>query len=185
MKTVKILAAVLALTMCLGLFAGCQASQGGASGYTANNTEFVIGVSGPLTGGAAMYGEAVANSAQMAVDEINAAGGLNGVMFKLVAMDDMHDASKIPTNYAALVEGGMQLSLGTVTTKPGMEFKNLSLEDNVFFLTPSASGDEIPANPTPRASSTSSRRTWIPPSPPWRPTSPRQTPPTSHPRSTR
>ena len=147
MKTVKILAAVLALTMCLGLFAGCQASQGGASGYTANNTEFVIGMSGPLTGGAAMYGEAVANSAQMAVDEINAAGGLNGVMFKLVAMDDMHDASKIPTNYAALVEGGMQLSLGTVTTKPGMEFKNLSLEDNVFFLTPSASGDKIPENP--------------------------------------
>ena len=147
MKTVKILAAVLALTMCLGLFAGCQASQGGASGYTANNTEFVIGMSGPLTGGAAMYGTAVANSAQMAVDEINAAGGLNGVMFKLVAMDDMHDASKIPTNYAALVEGGMQLSLGTVTTKPGMEFKNLSLEDNVFFLTPSASGDKIPENP--------------------------------------
>ena len=146
MKTVKILAAVLALTMCLGLFAGCQASQGGASGYTANNTEFVIGMSGPLTGGAAMYGEAVANSAQMAVDEINAAGGLNGVMFKLVAMDDMHDASKIPTNYAALVEGGMQLSLGTVTTKPGMEFKNLSAEDNVFFLTPSASGDDIPGN---------------------------------------
>ena len=147
MKTVKILAAVLALTMCLGLFAGCQASQGGASGYTANNTEFVIGMSGPLTGGAAMYGTAVANSAQMAVDEINAAGGLNGVMFKLVAMDDMHDASKIPTHYAALVEGGMQLSLGTVTTKPGMEFKNLSLEDNVFFLTPSASGDKIPENP--------------------------------------
>ena len=147
MKTVKILAAVLALTMCLGLFAGCQASQGGASGYTANNTEFVIGMSGPLTGGAAMYGEAVANSAQMAVDEINAAGGLNGVMFKLVAMDDKHDAALIPTNYAALVEGGMQLSLGTVTTKPGMEFKNLSLEDNVFFLTPSASGDKIPENP--------------------------------------
>ena len=147
MKTVKILAAVLALTMCLGLFAGCQASQGGASGYTANNTEFVIGVSGPLTGGAGMYGTAVANSAQMAVDEINAAGGLNGVKFKLVAMDDMHDASKIPTNYAALLEGGMQLSLGTVTTAPGEEFKNLSLEDNVFFLTPSASGDKIPANP--------------------------------------
>ena len=147
MKTVKILAAVLALTMCLGLFAGCQASQGGASGYTANNTEFVIGMSGPLTGGAAMYGTAVANSAQMAVDEINAAGGLNGVMFKLVAMDDKHDAALIPTNYAALVEGGMQLSLGTVTTAPGMEFKNLSLEDNVFFLTPSASGDKIPENP--------------------------------------
>ena len=150
MKTAKILAVILALTMCLGMLAGCQSSEGsdgGANGYTANNTEFVIGVSGPLTGGAGMYGTAVANSAQMAVDEINAAGGLNGIKFKLIAMDDMHDASKIPTNYAAMLEDGMQLSLGTVTTAPGEEFKNLSLEDNVFFLTPSASGDKIPANP--------------------------------------
>ena len=145
MKTAKILAAVMALVMCLGMLAGCAGS--GDSGYTANNTEYVIGLSGPLTGGAAMYGTAVANSAQMAVDEINAAGGLNGVKFKLVAVDDMHDATKIATNYAALLEGGMQRSLGTVTTDPGKEFKNLSLEDNVFFLTPSASGDSIPENP--------------------------------------
>ncbi len=144
MKHVKLLAAVLALVMCLSLFAGCKASK---PDYTANNTEFVIGVSGPLTGSAAMYGTAVKNSAQMAVEEINAAGGLNGVKFKLVAMDDKHDAALIPTNYAALIEGGMQLSLGTVTTGPGEEFKNLSLEDNVFFLTPSATGDSIPANP--------------------------------------
>ena len=93
-----------------------------------------------------MYGTAVLNSAKMAVDEINAAGGLNGVKFKLVAMDDMHDATKLPTNYASLFEGGMQVSLGTVTTAPGLEFTNLSAEDNVFFLTPSASGDDIPVH---------------------------------------
>ena len=139
MKLTKTIALVLALVMCVGLFAGC-----GNTGYTAKNTEFVIGLSGPLTGGAAVYGTAVKNSAQMAVDEINAAGGLNGVMFKLVVTDDMHDPAKISTNYASLLEGGMQLSLGTVTTDPGMEFKNLSHDDNVFFLTPSASGDKIP-----------------------------------------
>ena len=139
MKLTKTIALVLALVMCVGLFAGC-----GNTGYTAKNTEFVIGLSGPLTGGAAVYGTAVKNSAQMAVDEINAAGGLNGIMFKLVVTDDMHDATKISTNYASLLEGGMQLSLGTVTTDPGMEFKNLSHDDNVFFLTPSASGDKIP-----------------------------------------
>ena len=82
----------------------------------------------------------------MAVDEINAAGGLNGINFKLVMLDDKHDAANISTNYSSLLEGGMQVSLGTVTTAPGMEFKNLSNDDNVFFLTPSASGDEIPAN---------------------------------------
>ena len=139
MKMTKTIALVLALVMCIGLFSGCA-----ASGYTAKNTEYVIGLSGPLTGAAAVYGTAVANSAKMAVDEINAAGGLNGVMFKLVVVDDMHDAAKIATNYASLLEGGMQLSLGTVTTAPGQEFKNLAKDDNVFFLTPSASADNIP-----------------------------------------
>lgn len=143
MKFVKILTVALSIVLCLGMFAGC----GGEVNYAANNTEFIIGVSGPLTGGAAMYGNAVVNSAQMAVDEINAAGGLNGVMFKLVSMDDMNDATKISTNYSSMYEGGMQVSLGTVTTQPGLEFKNLSADDNVFFLTPSASGDDIPANP--------------------------------------
>ena len=140
MKFTKALALVLCVVLCLGM-AAC-----GNVNYAENNTEYVIGVSGPLTGGAGMYGTAVANSAQMAVDEINAAGGLNGVMFKLVALDDMNDATKISTNYSSLYEGGMQVSLGTVTTQPGLEFKNLSADDNVFFLTPSASGDDIPAN---------------------------------------
>ncbi len=137
----KFLAIVMAAMLVIGLFAGCA---GSAKNYSANNTEFVIGVSGPLTGAAAIYGTAVANAAQMAVDEINAAGGFNGVKFKLVAMDDKHDAALVAGNYSALLEQGMQLSLGTVTTAPGMEFKNLSKEDNVFFLTPSASGDKIP-----------------------------------------
>ena len=138
----KILALMLAVVMVAAMFTAC-----GAKNYAADNTEYVIGASGPLTGAAAVYGVAVQNSAQMAVDEINAAGGLNGIQFKLVMMDDKHDAANISTNYSSLLEGGMQVSLGTVTTAPGMEFKNLSNDDNVFFLTPSASGDKIPENP--------------------------------------
>ena len=138
----KFLALTLAVLMVAAMFAGC----GGKKNYTKDNTEYVIGLSGPLTGSASIYGVAVKNAAQMAVDEINEAGGLNGVKFKLVAMDDANDATKISTNYSSLLESGMQLSLGTVTTKPALEFKNLSYEDNVFFLTPSASGDDVPAN---------------------------------------
>ena len=134
----KVIAAVMALVMCL-----CLTACSGAN-YTEYNTEYVIGVSGPLTGAAAVYGVAVQNSAQMAVDEINAAGGLNGVMFKFIATDDTHDATKVAANYASMFEGGMQVSLGTVTTAPGLEYKQLSVEDNVFFLTPSASGDAVP-----------------------------------------
>ena len=150
MKTMwkKIASVALAALMVCSLgavFTGCNSDSGkGNTSLTANNTEFVIGCSGPLTGAAAVYGVAVKNSAEMAVAEINAAGGLNGVKFKFVMTDDMHDATKVATNYASLYEGGMQVSLGTVTTAPGLEWKNLAKDDNVFFLTPSASGDDIP-----------------------------------------
>ena len=140
MKKSKLLTLTLSALLCLSTLTGCS----GEVNYAKDNTEFVIGVSGPLTGGAAMYGTAVANAAQMAVEEINAAGGLNGIQFKFVATDDMNDATKLSTNYSAMFEGGMQVGLGTVTTQPGLEFKNLSKDDNVFFLTPSASGDAIP-----------------------------------------
>ena len=140
MKSVfkKVFVGFMALVMVCSLVA-C-----GGVDYTSENTEYVIGFSGPLTGDVAVYGVAVKNSAQMAVDEINAAGGLNGILFKLVATDDTHDAEKVDTNYATMFEGGMQVSLGTVTTAPGLEYSKLSAEDNVFFLTPSASGNEIP-----------------------------------------
>ncbi len=109
----KVLSIALVLMFCLVMLASC-----GSKNYAENNTEYVIGLSGPLTGGAAMYGTAVKNAAQMAVDEINEAGGLNGIKFKLIALDDMHDPTKIATNYSSLLEAGMQLSLGTVTTGP-------------------------------------------------------------------
>lgn len=141
----KIASVVLAAALVCSvgaMFAGCSAN------YTAENTEFVIGCSGPLTGAAAVYGVAVKNSAEMAVAEINKeieeTGALGGVKFKFVMMDDKHDATMVATNYASLYEGGMQVSLGTVTTAPGLEWKKLSADDNVFFLTPSASGDDIP-----------------------------------------
>ena len=140
MKMSKVVAFVMAMVMAVGCLTGCGADKG----YTSENTEIKIGLSGPLTGDAAVYGVAVKNSAEMAVEEINAAGGLNGMKFTLIAVDDQNDAAKISTNYSNLVEQGMQVSLGTVTTKPGREFTNLSKEDNVFFLTPSATGDDIP-----------------------------------------
>ncbi len=136
----KVLALVMVAAM-LFTFAAC----GGSEGYTANNTEYVIGLSGPLTGGAAVYGIAVNNAAQMAIDEINAMGGLNGVNFKLIAKDDAHDATKVEANYANMYEAGMQVSLGCVTSNPCLEFSALSAEDNVFFLTPSASNDQVVA----------------------------------------
>ena len=133
----KVFVKILALCLCLVLASGALVACGD------KNDTYVIGLSGPLTGGASVYGVAVKNAAEMAVAEINANGGLNGVNFTLLALDDQHDASKVATNYASMVDQGMHVSLGCVTSNPCLEFCALSKADNVFFLTPSASANDV------------------------------------------
>ena len=137
----KILALVLALVMVTAIFASCgdKKDDNGSEGT------IKIGVSGPLTGAAAVYGVAVENSAKMAIEEINANGGMNGIKLELLSNDDAHDPSKVSTNYYDMLNKGMQVALGCVTSNPCLEFCKLSAEDNVFFLTPSASNDDVPA----------------------------------------
>ena len=133
-SVLKILAISLCLVFALGALAACSQEK---------KDTFVIGLSGPLTGGAAVYGIAVKNSAQMAVDEINAAGGINGYKVELVALDDQHDPTKVEANYTTMVDKGMHVSLGCVTTNPCLELAALTKADNVFFLTPSASANSV------------------------------------------
>lgn len=95
-----------------------------------------IGGSGPLTGGAAVYGNAVKNAAEIAVEEINAKGGLQ---FDLRFEDDAHDPEKAVTAYGALKDWGMQVSLATVTSAPGAAVSANYQEDKIFAITPSGS----------------------------------------------
>ncbi len=143
-KTIlKVLAMAMCLCMIAGAFAACAKDEETNGEGESDKGSIVIGLSGPFTGAAAVYGEAVRNSATMAVEEINAAGGLDGITFELVALDDKNDSTIATSNYATLVDKGMQVSLGCVTTTPALEFAELTAEDNVFFLTPSASADAV------------------------------------------
>ena len=110
----------------------------------ATGTAFKVGVIGPLTGGAAIYGTCVANSAQIAVDEINALGG--DIQFELMTEDDVNDAETSVNAYNALMDEGMQILVGTVTTQPALSVVPLTYDDRVFTLTPSASGDDVIEN---------------------------------------
>ena len=76
-----------------------------------------IGSIGPLTGSAAVYGTAVANAAQLAVDEVNAAGGVNGMQLELNFQDDECDAEKSVNAYNTLKDWGMQMLVGAVTSR--------------------------------------------------------------------
>ena len=99
-----------------------------------------IGGTGPLTGGAAIYGNAVANAAQIAVDEINEEGGLQ---FELRYEDDAHDAEKAVNAFNALLDWGMQISMSSVTSKPAEATSELNMEERVFGMTPSASSTAV------------------------------------------
>jgi len=107
------------------------------------NTTFKIGLTGPLTGGAAVYGLGVKNGAELAVEEINAHNGLNGKKFSVTTMDDALDNAKAATNYQKLYEDGMQVSLGGVTSGCCLEYIKNAAEDNVFVLAPSATNDDV------------------------------------------
>ena len=100
---------------------------------------FKIGGIGPITGAAAVYGQAVMNASQMAADEINAAGGINGYQIEFNFQDDEHDAEKSVNAYNTLKDWGMQMLLGTVTSTPCTAVAAKTSEDNLFQLTPSGS----------------------------------------------
>ena len=126
----KTLCLLLAAVMVLGLLAGCGGSK------TSAPAAFKLGGTGPLTGGAAIYGNAVKNAAEIAVEEINAKGG---VQFELRFEDDTHDAEKAVNAYNTLKDWGMQISLGSVTSKPCEATSAETFADRIFALTPSAS----------------------------------------------
>ncbi len=130
---------------------GSAADSGSAAGgasteSTASGETFKIGSIGPITGGAALYGTAVMNGIQIAVDEINAAGGINGYQIEYKFEDDQHDAEKSVNAYNSLKDWGMQMLVGTVTTTPCVAVADKTAEDGMFQLTPSASSTDVIAN---------------------------------------
>lgn len=105
--------------------------------------KFYIGGIGPITGAAAVYGQHVMNAAKIAVDEINAAGGINGALIEFRFEDDVHDPEKAVNAYNTLKDWGMQILMGPVTSNPGNAVKVETKADNMFMLTPSGSAPDV------------------------------------------
>ena len=132
----KVLAILLTALLVVGLFAGC-----GAKKVDANTIR--IGMSGPLTGGAAVYGAAVEAGMKIAVEEINAAAGENGLKIEFNSQDDEHDPEKALNAYNTLKDWGMQFFAGAVTTIPCNSIAPSAVEDQIFMMTPSGSSEKI------------------------------------------
>ena len=128
--------------------AAADATTAAAGESTAASSEvFKIGGIGPVTGAAAVYGLAVKNGAQIAVDEINADGGINGYQIDFQFQDDEHDAEKSVNAYNTLKDWGMQMLMGTVTSAPCVAVADKTMADNMFQITPSGSSVECAQNP--------------------------------------
>ncbi len=96
---------------------------------------------GPTTGAAALYGLATLHGAEVAVEEVNAAGGKYKI--ELIKEDDEHNVEKVINAYNAALEAGAQMILGTTTSKPCEAASALAYEERVFMLTPSASSTAV------------------------------------------
>lgn len=146
------LAAVMALslTACGGgdTAATTAAADKGAAAENAATADGTLnlGVIGPLTGPAATYGIAVKNGADLAVKEINAAGGVNGMQLAMQSEDDEHDPEKSVNAYNTLKDWGMHMLVGATTSKPCIAVASESANDNMFQITPSGSAVECVAN---------------------------------------
>ena len=147
---------VLAAVMLIACFSGCVSEQEGSSapagesgapaetGSTENpgtEEEVVIGGIGPLTGSNASYGISVQQGGQLAVDEINAAGGINGMQIRYLFEDDESDAEKAISAYNKLMDDGMQVLMGTVTSDPCIAVTDESSRDGILQITPSGSAE--------------------------------------------
>ena len=145
-KFKRFFAAVAAVTLVAVSLAGCgnsasketEAAAEASSDAAAGGVLKISGI-GPTTGGAAVYGQAVKNAAELAVKEINAAGGINGMQIEFQFEDDEHDAEKSVNAYNSLKDWGMQVLMGTVTSTPCTAVVEKTHEDNMFQLTPSGS----------------------------------------------
>ena len=136
-KLAKIVSIILVSAVMVMAFAGCG---NGAGNKTGDSAAIKVGGIGPLTGGAAIYGTAVKNGAEIAVEEINAKGG---IQFELKFEDDENDAEKSVNAYNKLKDWGMQISMGTVTTQPCIAVSTELNSDRIFAVTPSASSTDV------------------------------------------
>ena len=143
----KFLSVMLVVCMAAFLFAGCG-NNGTTDDKTADNStadgaaSFKIGGSGPTTGNNAVYGLAVQHAMEIAVEEINAAGGVNGYSLSMSFEDDEADPEKAVNAYNTLKDGGMQIMIGTVTSGACVAVAAETKNDNMFQLTPSGSSVE-------------------------------------------
>ena len=138
----KFLCMMMAVLMVLAMAAcgGEPANNGGND--TPDTTTVKIGGIGPLTGAYANYGLSEKNGAELAVKEINEAGGIAGKQIELSYQDSQGESESAVNAYGKLMDWGMEVSLGCVLSGENASVVAAARDDDVLLITPSGSADK-------------------------------------------
>ena len=141
----KFVAMMLAAVMCLACMTACGAP---AASNVSDGSSIIIGGVGPLTGDYANYGTSVRNGMVQAVEEINAAGGINGMEVVLDFQDSAADPDSAVAAYGKLMDNGMNVFTGGTLSGETASAVAAANEDGVPIVTPTATADSaIAGNP--------------------------------------
>lgn len=138
-----------ALAGCGG--SGTPATDAAGTPAAGGTTEvFTIGGIGPLTGAAAAYGTSVKQGAQIAIDEINTAGGIKAgdktYSFNLVFEDDEATEDKAIQAYNTVMDAGANAIMGAVTSGACIAITEPTKADGILQISPSGSAEGCIAN---------------------------------------
>ena len=131
MKTIKMLAAFSAVAL---TFVSCSSKS----------STIKLGSIGPLSGQYAVYGGDCKNGIELAVNEINAAGGINGKQIELIAEDDEGAAEKSVSAYKKLVtQNGVKLIIGSLTSGCAIAISPLAQAQKIVQIDPAATAPAL------------------------------------------
>ena len=151
MKKKNMLSLMLAGCLALSLTACGGQSESGAgdadSSAPSGDGTITLGMIGPLTGSVAVYGTHIENGVKLAIEEINAAGGVTlsdgAHQLAVETKDDQGDATECVNAMNALISDGIQLVVGSATSGCTSAITSIANSEGVVMITPSGTADSL------------------------------------------
>lgn len=136
-KKWRLFSLVMAIVMCLAMLSACSGKS------STDQAPIKVGILAPLTGGVAQYGINVRNGARLYLEQINAAGGVNGKQIEILEYDEEGEPEKAVTGYNSLLDQGVTAIIGDVTTAPTLAVVPEAYGDNMPLITASATAAAV------------------------------------------
>ncbi|HEX2122115.1 MAG TPA: ABC transporter substrate-binding protein [Thermoanaerobaculia bacterium] len=136
---------VIALTCALSLaFLGCPPKTENAGAAASAEGEILVGEYGSLTGGQATFGVSTHQAIMLAVDEINAAGGVNNRKIRVITEDDQSKAEEAANAVTKLIsQNNVVAVLGEVASSSSLAAAPICQNNKVPMITPSSTNPEV------------------------------------------